>query len=264
MDSNPLSLRDLLTTLGQRLEQLSGPELQQALLTHAANLPAAERQDFLDLFPLSDRVPEGRLPVASISPAVWDLTWPVDSDPLLSDIDDLAERVESGYFFEGFGWDDEIHDQRSFGNESWADEMADYFHAAREAFTSGEIGLARAAQSRLFDTLGLGDEVRIFAGQGPAVVMLDVDRHEATCQYLRAVYETRAPGERAGELASNGTGSRCPARSRSCRMFATARPRICPISVFSCPCGCNNYPRQTEANSWSAGSCSKPPLSPAT
>ena len=58
MTRNPLSLRDTLTTLGQRLEQLTLPELQRALLTHAARVPAEERRDFLDIFLSPPRSPK--------------------------------------------------------------------------------------------------------------------------------------------------------------------------------------------------------------
>ena len=40
----------MFTILGQRLEQLSLPELQRALLTYAGDVPADERRAFLDTF----------------------------------------------------------------------------------------------------------------------------------------------------------------------------------------------------------------------
>ena len=200
MDSNPLGLREMFTTLGQRLEQLSLPELQRALLTYAGDVPADERRTFLDFFLSPGNVSEGQIPSVQIPEVVRNLTWPVESDPLLTDVDDFAHRVETGHFFQGFGWDDEIHDERSFGDDSWTYEMSDYFHAAHEAFATGNLGLARAAYRKLFDTLDLDDEVGTFSGQEPAVVMLDANLHEAMSQYLRAVYETSDPGERAGEL----------------------------------------------------------------
>lgn len=199
MSKNPLSLREMLGSLEQQLEQLSLPELQRAILTHAANIPAAERRAFLEIFDSPGSGP-AELVAEQLPQSVRDLTWPVVSDPLLADIDDFADRVESGDFYQGFGWDDEIYDQRSFGDESWADEMADYFREAHEAFSTGQLGLARAAYRKLFDALGLDDEVGTFVGQEPAVLMLGVNLHEAMSQYLRAVYETSAPEERAGEL----------------------------------------------------------------
>jgi hypothetical protein len=200
MSRNELGLRELYTILGQRLEQLSLPELQRAVLAHAADVPAEERRNFLDHFLSPGQVPEEQLAALELPPILRDLTWPVDSDPLLDEIDAFADRVEAGHFFEGFGWDDDIHDERSFGDESWTDEMADYFHAAHEEFTTGNLGLARAAYRKLFDALDLDGDVGTFSGQEPAVVMLDVNLHEAMSQYLRAVYETSAPEERTGKL----------------------------------------------------------------
>ncbi|RAX46571.1 hypothetical protein DQ353_20020 [Arthrobacter sp. AQ5-05] len=100
--------------MGQRLEQLSLPELQRALHTHAAGIPAEERRTFLDIFLSPGSDSEGHLPAVQLLPATRDLTWPVDSDPLLAEIDDFAERVAAGDFFEGFGWDHDIHDERSY------------------------------------------------------------------------------------------------------------------------------------------------------
>ena len=97
MTRNPLSLRDTLTTLGQRLEQLSLPELQRPLLTHAASVPAEERRDFLDIFLSPAPVPEEQLPSVQFPQVLRDLTWPVDSDPLLADIRGLGGAVELPY-----------------------------------------------------------------------------------------------------------------------------------------------------------------------
>lgn len=200
MNGNELSLRELYTTLGQRLEQLSLPELQRAVLAHAAEVPADERRTFLDFFRSPGNDSEGNIPWVQIPEVVRDLTWPVDSDPLLTDIDDFAHRVETGHFFEGLGWDDEILDERSFGDDSWTGEMEEYFREAHEAFTTGRLGLARTAYRKLFDTLDLDDEVGTFSGQDTAVTMLDTNLQEAISQYLRAVYETSTPEERAGTL----------------------------------------------------------------
>jgi len=135
----------MFTILGQRLEQLSLPELQRALLTYAGDVPGDERRTFLDFFLSPGNVSEGQVPSAQIPEVVRDLTWPVESDPLLTDIDDFAHRVEAGHFFQGFGWDDEIHDERSYGDESWAGDMSEYFREAHDAFSTGRLGLARAA-----------------------------------------------------------------------------------------------------------------------
>ena len=200
MNSSPLSLRTMLNALEQRLDQLSFPELRQRLITHALNLPVEERGGFLNIFQLSITSTRSDLPLAQ-SPSVFhDLTWPVETDPLLTEIEDFAQRVESGDFYQGFGWDEEIYDERSFGDESWVYEMDGYFTSAHQAFAAGSLGLARAAYDKLFDALTLDDEVGTFCGQEPAVVMLDANLSEAMSQYLRAVYETSALSERASEL----------------------------------------------------------------
>jgi len=43
----------------------------------------------------------------------------IDDDTLLSEIDDFVKRIEGGEYSTGWGWDDEIHDEREWGDESW-------------------------------------------------------------------------------------------------------------------------------------------------
>lgn len=200
MNNNPPSLRSMLTALEQRLDRLSDAELRQTLLTHAANLPAQERSNFLDIFTFPVRDSASQPASVQLPQAARDTTWPIDTDPLLTEIDDFTERVGSGYFYQGFGWDDEIYDERSYGDESWVDEMDDYFSAASQAFIAGSLGLARAAYEKLFGTLNLDNDVGTFCGPAPAVAMLEVNLHECMSQFLRAVYETSTEPERTGEL----------------------------------------------------------------
>ena len=192
------TLQRFIMSLDQRLQELSASEIRSALLTHAQALASDERDAFLGIF--TEPSPAGHDEKAP------DTTWPVGDDPLLHDIDAFVGRVASGKYFEGFGWDEEIHDQRSFGDESWASEMDDLFGGAQDAFLAGELGLSRAAYQRLLEAFGLDQEVGTFCGPDAAVEMVETDIVEAESRYLRAVYETTSPAERAAALVGEWFG----------------------------------------------------------
>lgn len=193
MVGEPPSLQRFLSSLGERLRALSADELRAALTVYAAGLPGEQRASFLDSFTPS--LGQGN------DPGRPDTQWPVDDDPLLADIDEFAAAVAAGTYFQGFGWDDEIRDQRAFGDESWVFEMDALFDQAQDAFLAGQLGLARAAYARLLQAFRLDEEVGTFCGPTSAVEMVDTDVDEAQARYLRAVYETTPAVDRADVLA---------------------------------------------------------------
>lgn len=187
------TLQRFITSLDQRLQEMSVEEIRAALLVHANELPGAQRNAFLSIFTSA--------PSTRQDNEMPDTTWPVDDDPLLDEIDAFVASLASGKYFEGYGWDDEIHDQRSFGDESWVWEMDDLLLGAQDAFLAGELGLSRAAYQRLLEAFDLDQETGAFCGPEPAVEMLQTDVPEAEARYLRAIYETTPAAERATVLA---------------------------------------------------------------
>lgn len=96
------------------------------------------------------------------------------------------------------GWDDDLHDERSFGDESWADEMDDLLGGAETAFLDGDLDLARIAYEPLLKAFERHAEG--FCGPEEPERMLSTDVGEAKARYLRAVYETTPLSERADTL----------------------------------------------------------------
>jgi hypothetical protein len=183
-----LALSEFLTALEERLERLAPGELRAVLLAHAQRLPARERQAFLGIFP------DG--PDAAARPArAQDAGHP---DPaLLADIEAFARQVRDGVYFQGWGWDDDLQEERAWGDESWAEEMDDLFARAADVFLAGDLPGAQEAYGKLLDTFGLDEEVGTFSGPEAAADMVTTDISEAVARYLRALYETTAAGERA-------------------------------------------------------------------
>jgi hypothetical protein len=170
---------------------MSAEDLRTTLLAYAASLPSSRRRSFLDIFAKA---------MPSAHTGGLDFTWPVEDSPLLDDIDAFADDVRSGAFSQGYGFDSEIREYRTWGDESWVPVMDALFEAAQAAFVQGRLGLARAAYRRLFDALDLGQEPETLPGRRPAVEMVTTDVAEAQARYLRAVYETTPPEERADVL----------------------------------------------------------------
>jgi hypothetical protein len=187
----PRGLGEFLTVLEQRLTALPVEDLRAALLAHAERLPAGDREAFLTIFPTALGAAGGSTGGGVTAP---------DPQGLLTDIDTFVERVGSGAFFEGWGWDDDLHEERAWGDESWTDEMDDLFTAAADAFLAGDLSLARESYGRLLDAFTLDQEVGTFCGPSDPCDMVTTDVPEAVARYLRAVYETTPPADRAEVL----------------------------------------------------------------
>jgi len=187
-------LGEFLAALEQRLAAIPVEDLRAALVAHAERLPAGNREAFLAIFPAhapgtrASQVPGPRLAACP------------DGPRLLADIDAFVDRVRSGTFFEGWGWDDELHEERAWGDESWVGGMDDLFAAAADAFLAGDLALAKDAYGRLLGAFDLDQEVGTFCGSENASDMVATDVLEAVARYLRAVYETTPLPERAEEL----------------------------------------------------------------
>ncbi len=185
-------LGEFLAVLEQRLAALPVEDLRAALVAHAERLPASNREAFLTIFPTpgasADQIPGPR-------PA----SCP-DGTRLLADIDAFVDRVRSGAFFEGWGWDDELHEERAWGDESWVAEMDDLFAAAADAFLAGDLALAEDAYGRLVGAFDLNQDVGTFCGSESPSDMVATDVPDAVARYLRAVYETTPLPKRAERL----------------------------------------------------------------
>ena len=168
----------------KQLDQKSKEELKELLVHWAARQPASERSGFLDnlIFPH-----KGRL--SKTEPAA-----------VIDSIQALARKVEDGHYCEGWGWDDEISKERSYGDESWVEEAEELFHEAREILVSGKHREAAKAYGMLFETLNKGMESGQLPGRENPYNMLDLDIDEVASLYLRTVYLDSEPAKRPEKL----------------------------------------------------------------
>ena len=180
MKKEILGLGPFLKEAEKRIDGLSKEELKAILLMKAKNLKPNEREFFL-----AELSPEKKADVV------------IDDDTLLTDIDDFVKHIEDGKYSTGWGWDDEIHDEREWGDESWAEDMDELFDRAGELFLSGDMKLASLAYGKLLKAFHMGEETGHFPGQLSSTEMVETDLDEARTRYLRALYETTHKKERA-------------------------------------------------------------------
>jgi tetratricopeptide (TPR) repeat protein len=180
MKKEILGLGPFLKEAEKRIDGLSKEEIKAILLMKAKNLKPTEREFFL-----AGLTPRKKAEVV------------IDDDTLLSEIDDFVKRIEDGEYSTGWGWDDEIHDEREWGDESWAEDMDELFDRAGELFLSGDMKLASLAYGKLLKAFHMHEETGHFPGQLAPTEMVETDLDEAKTRYLRALYETNDKKERA-------------------------------------------------------------------
>lgn len=102
-----MRLGPFLRQLSVRLEALEQGELRRLVLVYAERLNSGERDAFLARFPPAGETAEAEARQSTGS-------------TLLQDVDQFVERLSSGEYVDGWGWDPDIYDERAFGDESWA------------------------------------------------------------------------------------------------------------------------------------------------
>jgi hypothetical protein len=175
-----LSYREFMEEVKKRLKNLSAEDLRSMILNWASEETSSGRQEFLYKLICLRQDND----VAS------------DIETLIDEIEEFAQRVENGEYCDGWGWDEEIYEERDWGDESWAEEMDEFFLQARSLLFQGEYKISAEVYQRLFDVLELGEEPGHLPGDPDCVNMLKVDIDEQVALFLRAIYMNSAPTER--------------------------------------------------------------------
>jgi hypothetical protein len=179
-------LGPFLEQLEHRLAGYTGEQLQEILLAHAARLPTVERAGFLAIFEQS---------------ATGTLASAGAGDPtLVADITGFVDNVENGVYADGYGFDRDYGDYRTFGDETWTIEFDDLAQRAGEALLSGDAATARQAYQMLLEALGREYDEGGLPGAGLPTELVATDLAEAKHRYLRAVWEDEPVAGRAGAV----------------------------------------------------------------
>lgn len=179
-----LSYKEFMEEVRSRLRNLSTEDFRNLILNWASEEHPSGRQEFL-----------GKLMRLRQNEEVIS-----NEDTLMDEIESFAQRVENGEYCDGWGWDDAIQEERDWGDESWAEEMDEFFLQARKLLLRGKYKLAEAAYIRLFDILEMGWEPGHLPGDPDYSNMLKTDIDEQVALFLRSVYMNSASKERPASL----------------------------------------------------------------
>ncbi|MFQ6092438.1 MAG: hypothetical protein ACE5OR_07115 [bacterium] len=179
-----MSFKEFMDQVEECLKTSSPDTLREILIEWAKSTHPSKRSEFL-----------ARL----VPPSQREQITALDEE-LLEEISELAERVENGDYCEGWGWDEEIREERDWGDESWAAEVDEFFTRVHEAMMEGHYKLARDAYARLFDILEMGEEPGHLPGSPDPKDMLETDLDEARACYLRSVYLVSPRDKRPAKL----------------------------------------------------------------
>jgi hypothetical protein len=181
-----MGLGPFLKELEQRLDKLGKDDLARILIEHGKTIPAAGRRGFVAMF--------ASIPPAAPAPAT------VNDRMLIDDIRHFLKDLENGKYYEGTGFDEEIRDYRSYGDESWVEEIDDLFDRAGKVFLTGNRSIAAEAYGLLLHAFDLDEEDGHFCGATSAQEMVATDISEAKARCLRALYETTPAEQRPQRL----------------------------------------------------------------
>ena len=167
-----LSYKEFMEEVKMRLGKLSTEELSSIILSWASEEHPSNRQEFLNKI----------IPLKQKKEAL------INEKMLMDRIDAFAQRVNDGEYCDGWGWDDAIHEERDWGDESWAEEMDEFFLQARSLLLQGKYKLAEEVYRKLFEILEMGRDPGHLPGDPDFINMLNVDVNEQVSLFLRTIY----------------------------------------------------------------------------
>lgn len=181
--SDVMGLGPFLKALTVRLEGMTKEEISRVLIRRAKTIPAIGRRGFLADFEF-------------VPPAAPVKTPASDDKRLLVDIHAFVADLEKGRYYEGTGFDKDVREYRSYGDESWVERMDALFDRAADAFLNGRKASSAEAYGLLLHAFDMGEEDGHFCGATSATDMVATDLDEAMARYFRSIYETTSAQDR--------------------------------------------------------------------
>jgi hypothetical protein len=165
-----MNIREFILELKKVTENYTSEEYYNALIRLARNISPAERMAILNVLESTRN----------------QKTDDIDTGSLLEDIKAFYNRVKNGEYYDHWGWDVEIHEERDFGDESWAEEMDTFFKKVRHAYTMKDYRLAINAYEMLFSVFRMADEPGHLPRRAGYDEMLVTDLKEEGLCFLKA------------------------------------------------------------------------------
>lgn len=180
---NGLSYQDFMKQVNSRLDKMSEEDLRAMVVRWASEVQPGDRYQFLcKLRILQDDKPDEH-----------------SEQNILGEIAAFKERIAKGEYCDGWGWDDALQEERNWGDESWAEEIDQFFLKSRRFLLQGNSQFAEKVYKELFEILAMGEELGHLPGDPDYNNLLTVDLEEQVVLLLRTVY-LNASTERRAEL----------------------------------------------------------------
>lgn len=179
-----MSYKEFIEEVRMSISRFTTDDFRDLILYWAAEEPSSTRQQFLNKLILREQGKQEVLP---------------DATRLIDELEGFAQRVEDGDYCDGWGWDDDIHQERDWGDESWAREMDGFFLQTRSLLLQGDYESAEEAYLKLFGVLETGEEPGHLPG-ADYENMLEVDLDEQVGLFLRCLYMNSAPEQRSASI----------------------------------------------------------------
>ncbi|OGP89895.1 MAG: hypothetical protein A2157_07410 [Deltaproteobacteria bacterium RBG_16_47_11] len=185
-----LTLKEFISELNARLEKFGHDELKEIIRSHAMDLPARERGEYLDRFVLPEKAKR------KITSGKARMT---DGEYLLQEIQAFGDRAADYEFTTGWGWDDEYEEERAWGDDSWVAEIDSLFERINNFYEAGDYALARQAYDKLLEIYLEGSQEGHFSGHDQDE-MMETDLEDTGLKYLRSIYLSEKPLSRSEAL----------------------------------------------------------------
>jgi tetratricopeptide (TPR) repeat protein len=179
-----LTLAEFIELLERRAPEGAYAEAIDLLRIVAGKVPPEQRLDVLEALPDVGAATEPDLPLR----AYPDLPEDEPGSELVEEADAFVRRLENGNYYEGMRWDEERHEERAWGDESWCQEMDELFGKSATAYLAGGYTLSARVYGRLLATFRHADRPGIFCGPEAPARMVQTELSQAKRRYLVALF----------------------------------------------------------------------------
>ncbi|MCD4707372.1 MAG: hypothetical protein K8S62_06515 [Candidatus Sabulitectum sp.] len=166
-----MNYKSFMKAVEAELAVKSGSELKKLFLELASKTEPGMRKQFLENLHCDESIADSL-------------------DKTLAALEELKSRIENGDFSEGWGWDPDYCEEREWGDESWAEEIDDFFSEAHYYYSEAAYKEAKTLYEKLFDTLDAGLDNGTLPGPPDPLSTMNTDLDEANFTLIRINYLT--------------------------------------------------------------------------
>jgi hypothetical protein len=189
------STEQFLAELKRVLDPLDLASTRAKLMVFARTVPVNQRAHFLDAF---SSATEGLNHELSQQPTTLDRSEPDAHEPLLIKIEELRQHIESSAQpAESSLYENDFETDYLFPECPCMMQLADLLAETQTVFAGGRIGLACVAFAKLFQIHPLHEDEYFDDTLEPVSAYLEGTEEVLAAQYLRSIYETTTPENRA-------------------------------------------------------------------